>query len=89
MCIYIYTQVNDAVKKKFRDEMIGDQVLFTKTLKNLAAQVAALEQYVDLADVDNIAIKVKEVEAKIQVAQAKARLFNAREGKHLILRLSF
>lgn len=43
-------------------------------------QVAALEAFTDLSDVVNIAAKVKEVELKLNEAQAKVKLFNSRES---------
>jgi dynein heavy chain len=73
-------QNNINIKLKFRDDMMGDQALFGKSLIDLEAQVSALEAYTDLADVVETAAKVRDVENKISVAQAKARLFNSREG---------
>eukprot|EP00981_Chlorochromonas_danica_P004769 scaffold958_cov229-Ochromonas_danica.AAC.10 len=70
---------NVAVKRRFRDEMLGEQASFLKTLHELDHAVAGLENLVDLSDVVNIAAKVKEVEMRLNNAQTKARLFNSRE----------
>ena len=71
---------NRLVKKKFEEEMNQEQTQFLKTLQELDQAVAALEQYNDISDVVQIAENVKEVEERLQVAQAKARLFNSRES---------
>ena len=72
--------VNMAIKSKFKDEMIGDQALFMKTLKDLNGMVDVLAGYTDVSDVENICAKVREVEGKLSVAAAKSRLFNSRES---------
>lgn len=71
---------NLAIKRRFRDEMLGDQASYLKTLHELDHLVASLESLVDLSDVVSIAAKVKEVEGRIAAAQAKARQFNSRES---------
>ena len=73
-------EVNQAIKLKFRDEMVGDQQLFVKSLKDLNSAVEVLGKYTDVLDVENICAKVREVEAKLSVAAAKSRLFNSRES---------
>lgn len=77
-CIDV-TENNLSIKRKFRDEMQGEQATFTKTLHEMEKEVATLEELHDLNDVVNIAAKVKEVENKIIAAQAKVKLFNSRE----------
>ena len=73
-------EVNVAIKLKFKDEMMGDQAIFIKTLKELNSTVEVLSAYTDVTDVENICAKVREVEGKLNVAVAKSRLFNSREG---------
>jgi dynein heavy chain len=70
---------NLAVKRRFRDEMLGEQASFIKVLHELDHSVKSLESLNDLNDVVNNAIKVKEVETRIQVATTKVKLFNSRE----------
>ncbi len=50
--------MNQAIKLKFRDEMVGDQQLFVKSLKDLNGAVEVLAKYTDVADVENICAKV-------------------------------
>ncbi|KAG5177491.1 dynein heavy chain and region D6 of dynein motor-domain-containing protein [Tribonema minus] len=57
----------------FADEMQGAQDRFERT-------VAAFEQYEDAAMVERIARQVTEVTAKLEEAEATARLFNSREA---------
>jgi dynein heavy chain len=70
---------NVAVKRRFKDEMMGEQANFLKTVHELEQQVVGLENLVDLSDVANIASVVKEVETRLNAAQAKVKLFNSRE----------
>lgn len=70
---------NVAIKRRFRDEMLGEQASFVKVLHELDHSVKALESLNDLNDVVNNSIKVKEVETRIQNAQTKVKLFNSRE----------
>ncbi len=51
-------EVNQAIKLKFRDEMVGDQQLFVKSLKDLNGAVEVLGRYTDVTDVENICAKV-------------------------------
>lgn len=71
---------NIAIKRRFRDDMLGEQVSFSSTLKELSEEVKALQEFTDINDVTNIAERVKEVETKLNAAQASARLFNSRES---------
>ena len=71
---------NVAIRRRFLEEMLGEQATFTKTLHDLDGQVASLETLTDLSDVVNIAARVKEVEGRILVAQSKVKLFNSRES---------
>lgn len=76
------TEVNEsnaAIKRRFRDEMMGEQANFLKVLHDLDHQVNHLEQLHDLNDVNINAIKVSEVEQRLQQAQQKVKLYNARE----------
>ena len=72
-------ETNQAIKRKFGDEMSIEQTNFLKTLQELDEQVTILGGLTELSDVVNIAAKVKEVEEKIIVAQGKVKLFNSRE----------
>lgn len=71
---------NVAVKRRFRDDMLAEQVTFVRTLNETESQVGELAALCDINDVVNIAAKVKEMENKLAVCQSKARLFNSREG---------
>ena len=71
---------NTAIKQKYLDEMTSEQSIFVKTLADIDHRVGALEQLTDLSDVNNIAARVKDVEASIITATSKARLFNSREA---------
>jgi dynein heavy chain len=70
---------NVAVKRRFKDDMMGEQANFLKTVHELEQQVLGLENLVDLSDVVNIATTVKEVELRLVAAQTKVKLFNSRE----------
>jgi dynein heavy chain len=71
---------NISIRKRFKDEMMSEQVNYIKSLAEIEAQVGEFSAYVDLNDVVNIAAKVKEMEGKLAIAQSKARLFNSRES---------
>lgn len=70
---------NIAIRRRFLEEMLGEQATFTKTLHDLDSQVSSLEDLTDLSDVVNIAARVKEVENRIINAQSKVKVFNSRE----------
>lgn len=70
---------NLAIKRRFKDEMMGEQATFLRSVHELDQQVAGLESLVDLSDVVNVAAVVKEVESRLIAAQAKVKLFNSRE----------
>jgi dynein heavy chain len=72
-------EANVAVKRRFRDEMLTEQAVFTKTMQDLDVQVSALESLHDLSDVAAIAVRVKEVEVQLVAAQAQVKLFGSRE----------
>jgi dynein heavy chain len=71
---------NVSIKKRFRDDMMSEQVGYLKSLAEIEAQVQEFAAFTDLNDVANIAARVKEMEGKLAVAQSKARLFNSRES---------
>lgn len=71
---------NISIKRRFREEMLGEQATFSNTMRELVEQVGSLAELVDLHDVEAIAAQVTEVENRIATAQAQARLFNSREG---------
>jgi dynein heavy chain len=70
---------NQSIKRKFNDEMLDDQKQFIKLLIEIEKDVMGLEHYVDINDVDFVSERVKSIESRINAAQEKARLFNARE----------
>lgn len=74
------TANNISIKRRFNEEMQEDQKAFLKTLADIEKDVVSLENYVDVTDVDFVSERVKSVEAKLQAAQDKARLFNSREA---------
>lgn len=70
---------NLGLKRRFKDEMLGEQAAFSKSIHELDHQIAALENLVDLSEVNTIAATVRDVESRLIAAQAKVKLFNARE----------
>ena len=70
---------NDAVKRKFHEDQVGEQSAFLKTLKQLDVNVQELSSYSDLRDVTAVAETVAALEDRLAQAAAKARLFNSRE----------
>jgi dynein heavy chain len=78
-CVEV-AEANLITKRKFRDEMLTEQGVFTKAMQELDHQVASLEAYHDLNDVVLIASRVKEVEVQLVAAQAQVKLFGSREA---------
>ena len=70
---------NVNIKRRFLDEMVDEQRLYTKSLQELEKDVQSLENYIDAADVDFVYERVRSVEQRLEVANEKARLFNSRE----------
>jgi dynein heavy chain len=71
---------NVTIKRRYHDDMITEQSLFSKSLHELHSQVASLSELTDLKEVISIAESVKEVEIKLIAAQNKVKLFNSREA---------
>ena len=78
-CIEVQ-ESNVSIKRRLRDDMLGEQAVFSKTMQDLDSQVGSLEALSDINDVVNIAARVKEVEVQLQAAQAQVKLFNSREA---------
>jgi dynein heavy chain len=71
---------NIKIKRQLREEMMEDQGNFKKSMQEIEKEVAFLENYTDVADVDFVAERVKGVEAKLAIAAEKSKQFNARES---------
>ena len=78
-CVEV-AETNVSIKKRFREEMLGEQATFSKAIQELEQQVIDLQELIDLEQVTSIAATVKELEVRLTDAQTQVRLFNSREG---------
>lgn len=69
----------EQLKIKYNNEMKTEQTSFTQTLVELEKSVVGLEVFRDLKEVQEAAVKVREVEESLISAQEKIKLFNSRE----------
>ena len=66
---------NDVVKKKMHEEMLAEQNGFVRFLAELDIQTNELKSFTNLKDVDEVALRVVELQDRLDQAQSKARLF--------------
>lgn len=74
------SEQNNYVKRRFNDDMMGEQEDFLKELEDLETSIRSLEEYTNLDDVEEIALVVAGVNARMGLAMEKATKFNTREG---------
>ena len=70
---------NVNIKRRFLDEMVDEQRLYTRTLSDLENDVQSLENYIDAADVEFVYERVCSLEERLESANEQARKFNSRE----------
>jgi dynein heavy chain len=71
---------NLIIKKRLREDMNEDQTAFKKMIVEVEKEIIALENFTDISDIAFISDRIHALDAKLQAAAEKSKLFNSREA---------
>lgn len=69
-----------SIKEKFSTDLEEEEEEFVEQLKSIDAEVRELKKFTNIEHVAQVSQHIRTIKAKLDDANAKARLFNSREG---------